>query len=168
MELMDLLQSRHAFREYDDQPLTSEELQPILLAAETSPVGLGKYQNHALTVIQNPEVLKKIQNIYHAPTLIVVSSPNPSQLEFIDAGIIVHSMELAAENEGLAANYNMACLSSLPKGVIPEKMTPCFALTLGHTKAKLTPREIDIKRIPIKWIKEDWFYFLGNQKEAGN
>ena len=103
MELMDLLQSRRAFREYDDQPLTSEELQPILLAAETSPVGLGKYRNHRLTVIQDPKVLKQIQNIYQAPTLIVVSSPDPGQLEFIDAGIIVHNMELAAENEGLAA-----------------------------------------------------------------
>lgn len=86
MELMDLLQSRRAFREYDDQPLTSEELQPILLAAETSPVGLGKYRNHRLTVIQDPKVLKQIQNIYQAPTLIVVSSPDPGQLEFIDAG----------------------------------------------------------------------------------
>ena len=61
MELMDLLQSRRAFREYDDQPLTSEELQPILLAAETSPVGLGKYRNHRLTVIQDPKVLNQIQ-----------------------------------------------------------------------------------------------------------
>nr|WP_303094231.1 nitroreductase family protein [Limosilactobacillus mucosae] len=155
MELMDLLQSRRAFREYDDQPLTSEELQPILLAAETSPVGLGKYRNHRLTVIQDPKVLKQIQNIYQAPTLIVVSSPDPGQLEFIDAGIIVHNMELAAENEGLAANYNMACLTSLPKTVIPAGMTPCFAITLGHTKEKLTPRDLDIKRIPINWIKED-------------
>ncbi|MFY4496231.1 nitroreductase family protein [Limosilactobacillus mucosae] len=152
MELMDLLQSRRAFREYDDQPLTSEELQPILLAAETSPVGLGKYRNHRLTVIQDPKVLKQIQNIYQAPTLIVVSSPDPGQLEFIDAGIIVHNMELAAENEGLAANYNMACLASLPKAVIPAGMTPCFAITLGHTKEKLTPRDLDIKRIPINWI----------------
>lgn len=155
MELMDLLQSRRAFREYDDQPLTSEELQPILLAAETSPVGLGKYRNHRLTVIQDPKVLKQIQNIYQAPTLIVVSSPDPGQLEFIDAGIIVHNMELAAENEGLAANYNMACLASLPKVVIPAGMTPCFAITLGHTKEKLTPRDLDIKRIPINWIKKD-------------
>lgn len=155
MELMDLLQSRRAFREYDDQPLTSEELQPILLAAETSPVGLGKYRNHRLTVIQDPKVLKQIQNIYQAPTLIVVSSPDPGQLEFIDAGIIVHNMELAAENEGLAANYNMACLASLPKTVISAGMTPCFAITLGHTKEKLTPRDLDIKRIPINWIKED-------------
>lgn len=155
MELMDLLQSRRAFREYDDQPLTSEELQPILLAAETSPVGLGKYRNHRLTVIQDPKVLKQIQNIYQAPTLIVVSSPDPGQLEFIDAGIIVHNMELAAENEGLAANYNMACLASLPKAVIPAGMTPCFAITLSHTKEKLTPRDLDIKRIPINWIKED-------------
>lgn len=152
---MDLLQSRRAFREYDDQPLTSEELQPILLAAETSPVGLGKYRNHRLTVIQDPKVLKQIQNIYQAPTLIVVSSPDPGQLEFIDAGIIVHNMELAAENEGLAANYNMACLASLPKAVIPAGMTPCFAITLGHTKEKLTPRDLDIKRIPINWIKKD-------------
>lgn len=152
MELMDLLQSRRAFREYDDQPLTSEELQPILLAAETSPVGLGKYRNHRLTGIQDPKVLKQIQNIYQAPTLIVVSSPDPGQLEFIDAGIIVHNMELAAENEGLAANYNMACLASLPKAVIPAGMTPCFAITLGHTKEKLTPRDLDIKRIPINWI----------------
>lgn len=155
MELMDLLQSRRAFREYDDQPLTSEELQPILLAAETSPVGLGKYRNHRLTVIQDPKVLKQIQNIYQAPTLIVVSSPDPGQLEFIDAGIIVHNMELAAENEGLAANYNMACLASLPKAVIPAGMTPCFAITLGHTKEKLTSRDLDIKRIPINWIKKD-------------
>lgn len=155
MELMDLLQSRRAFREYDDQPLTSEELQPILLAAETSPVGLGKYHNHRLTVIQDPKVLKQIQNIYQAPTLIVVSSPDPGQLEFIDAGIIVHNMELAAENEGLAANYNMACLVSLPKAVIPAEMTPCFAITLGHTKEKLTPRDLDTKRIPINWIKKD-------------
>lgn len=155
MELMDLLQSRRAFREYDDQPLTSEELQPILLAAETSPVGLGKYRNHRLTVIQDPKVLKQIQNIYQAPTLIVVSSPDPGQLEFIDAGIIVHNMELAAENEGLAANYNMACLASLPKAVIPAGMTPCFAITLGHTKEKLTPRDLDINRIPINWIKKD-------------
>lgn len=155
MELMDLLQSRRAFREYDDQPLTSEELQPILLAAETSPVGLGKYRNHRLTVIQDPKVLKQIQNIYQAPTLIVVSSPDPGQLEFIDAGIIVHNMELAAENEGLAANYNMACLASLPKAVIPAGTTPCFAITLGHTKEKLTPRDLDIKRIPINWIKKD-------------
>ena len=155
MELMDLLQSRRAFREYDDQPLTSEELQPILLAAETIPVGLGKYRNHRLTVIQDPKVLKQIQNIYQAPTLIVVSSPDPGQLEFIDAGIIVHNMELAAENEGLAANYNMACLASLPKAVIPAGMTPCFAITLGHTKEKLTPRDLDIKRIPINWIKKD-------------
>lgn len=155
MELMDLLQSRRAFREYDDQPLTSEELQPILLAAETSPVGLGKYRNHQLTVIQDPKVLNQIQNIYQAPTLIVVSSPDPGQLEFIDAGIIVHNMELAAENEGLAANYNMACLASLPKTVIPVGMTPCFAITLGHTKEKLTPRDLDIKRIPINWIKAD-------------
>lgn len=140
MELMDLLQSRRAFREYDDQPLTSEELQPILLAAETSPVGLGKYRNHRLTVIQDPKVLKQIQNIYQAPTLIVVSSPDPGQLEFIDAGIIVH---------------NMACLASLPKTVIPAGMTPCFAITLGHTKEKLTPRDLDIKRIPINWIKKD-------------
>ena len=142
MELMDLLQSRRAFREYDDQPLTSEELQPILLAAETSPVGLGKYRNHRLTVIQDPKVLKQIQNIYQAPTLIVVSSPDPGQLEFIDAGIIVHNMELAAENEGLAANYNMACLASLPKAVIPAGMTPCFAITLGHTKSDSISREI--------------------------
>lgn len=155
MELMDLLQSRRAFREYDDQPLTSEELQPILLAAETSPVGLGKYHNHRLTVIQDPKVLKQIQNIYQAPTLIVVSSPDPGQLEFIDAGIIVHNMELAAENEGLAANYNMACLTSLPKAVIPAGMTPCFAITLGYTKEKLTPRDLDIKQIPINWIKKD-------------
>ena len=155
MELMDLLQSRRAFRKYDDQPLTSEELQPILLAAETSPVGLGKYRNHRLTVIQDPKVLKQIQNIYQALTLIVVSSPDPGQLEFIDAGIIVHNMEQAAENEGLAANYNMACLASLPKTVIPAGMTPCFAITLGHTKEKLTPRDLDIKRIPINWIKKD-------------
>lgn len=155
MELMDLLQSRRAFRQYDHQPLTSDELQPVLLAAETSPVGLGKYENHRLTVIQDPTVLKKIKNIYDAPTLIVISVANPGQLEYIDAGAIVHSMELAAENEGLAANYNMACLSSVPREIIPAGFTPCMAITLGHTDEKLTTRDIDIKRIPINWVESE-------------
>ena len=105
-------------------------------------------------MIQDPKTLKQIKNIYQAPTLIVVSSPDPGQLEFVVAGIIVHDMELAAENEGLAANYNMACLTSLPQAVVPAGMTPCFAVTLGHTKEKLTTRDIDIKRIPVNWIKE--------------
>jgi Nitroreductase len=152
METFEMIKSRKAVRQYTGQ-ISDEQLNNILLAANAGSVGLGKFEDYRLTVIQKPEVLSKLTGIYDAPTVIVVSSTNNGLMEGNSAGTIVHNMELAAENQGLGANYNMACLGSIPENVIPDGFKPLFALTLGQTTETFTPRNISLSKIATNIVK---------------
>ena len=147
-----MIRSRKAVRHYTGQ-ITDEQLNKILLAANAGPVGMGEYENYRLTVIQNPDILNKMSGIYDAPTVIVVSAKDPDAMEDISAGAIVHNMELAAEDQGLGANYNMASVGSIPNDVLPTGFKGVFALTLGRTDAKFVPREIPLDRIKTNFVK---------------
>ncbi|MQS76219.1 nitroreductase family protein [Companilactobacillus halodurans] len=152
MEAYDLIKSRKAIRQYSGQ-ITDEQLNEILTAANAGPVGMGEYKNYRLTVIQKADVLNKMSGIYDAPTVIVVSAKNPEAMEDVSAGAIVHNMELAAENLGLGANYNMSSLGSIPSGVLPSGFKAVFALTLGQTNEKLVTRSIPLDRIETNIVK---------------
>lgn len=152
MEALKLLNARKAVRQYNGQ-LTDDQLQAILTAANEGPVGMGQYDNYRLTVIQDPQVLKQMTNIYDAPTAIVVSAKNPGPMENISVGAIVHNMELAAEDQGVGANYNMAGVSSVPKDVLPAGFTGVFALTLGQTDESFTARDVAKDRIKTNVVK---------------
>lgn len=152
METLNMLNSRKAIREYSGQ-ITDEQLHKILVAANAGPVGMGNYDDYRLTVIQDSSILSKLNGIYDAPTVIVVSAKNPSRMEYISSGAIVHNMELAAEDQGIGANYNMACVSSIPEGVVPEFFKPIFAITLGQTTDKFTDRKIPMDKIKTNIVK---------------
>lgn len=152
METLKMIQSRKAVREYSGQ-VSDDQLHEILVAANASPVGMGRYDDYRLTVIQDPTVLSKMTGIYEAPTVIVVSVKEESASDEISAGAIVHNMELAAEDQGLGANYNMASLESIPSGVVPDGFKPAFALTLGQTNDTFAPREIPLDRIKTNTVK---------------
>ena len=152
METFTMIQSRKAIRKYSGQ-ITDDQLHNILVAANAASVGLGEFEKYRLTVIQKPEVLSELTGIYEAPTVIVVSAEKQGLMEGASAGTIVHSMELAAENQGLGANYNMASLSSIPADIIPDGFKPVFALTLGQTTEKFTPREIPLDKIKTNIVK---------------
>jgi Nitroreductase len=152
METFKMIQSRKAVRHYSGQ-ITEEQLQKILTAANAAPVGMGEFDNYRLTVIQKTEILNKLSGIYDAPTVIVVSAKNPSAMEDISAGTIVHNMELTAEDQGLGSNYNMSSLGSIPNDVIPDGFKPIFALTLGQTTEQFVPREISLDKIKTNIVK---------------
>ncbi|CAJ1178820.1 nitroreductase family protein [Companilactobacillus paralimentarius] len=152
METEKMIRSRKAVRHYTGQ-ITDEQLNKILLAANASPVGMGEYNNYRLTVIQDSSVLSKMSGIYDAPTVIVVSAEDPDAMEDVSAGAIVHNMELAAENQGLGANYNMSSVGSIPNNVLPTGFKGVFALTLGQTDEEFVPREIPLDRIKINIVK---------------
>ncbi|WP_119326758.1 nitroreductase family protein [Companilactobacillus musae] len=152
METFKMIQSRKAVRQYSGQ-ITKEQLQKIITAANAAAVGMGEFENYRLTVIQKAEILNKLSGIYDAPTVIVVSAKNPSAMEDISAGTIVHNMELTAEDQGLGANYNMSSLGSIPDDVIPDGFKPIFALTLGQTTEKFVPREISLDKIKTNIVK---------------
>lgn len=152
METLKMINARKAVRKYSGQ-ITDEQLHQILLAGNAGPVGLGQYENYQITVIQDAKVLSKLNGIYDAPTVIVVSSNKSSGMEHISAGAIVHNMELAAEDQGLGANYNMASLNSIPQDILPAGFSPLFALTLGQTDDKFTARDVPIDRIKTNIVK---------------
>jgi len=152
METLKKINARKAVRKYSGQ-ITDEQLHQILLAGNAGPVGLGQYENYQITVIQDAKVLSKLNGIYDAPTVIVVSSNKSSGMEHISAGAIVHNMELAAEDQGLGANYNMASLNSILQDILPAGFSPLFALTLGQTDDKFTARDVPIDRIKTNIVK---------------
>ncbi|MBU9790300.1 nitroreductase family protein [Lentilactobacillus sp. IMAU92037] len=152
METQKMIRSRKAIREYNGQ-ITDFQLHQILAAANASPVAMGQYDHYRLTVIQDPATLAKMSGIYEAPTVIVVSANDAGAPAEVSAGTIVHNMELAAEDQGLGANYNMGGLSSIPAGVIPTGFTPVFGLTVGQTTEKFTPREVSLDRIKTNFVK---------------
>ncbi len=61
-----MIQSRKAIRKYSGQ-ISDDQLHEILVAANAGPVGMGRYDDYRLTVIQDPQVLSKLNGIYEAP-----------------------------------------------------------------------------------------------------
>ena len=60
MNTMETLTSRRSIRSYTGEQISSEELSLLLKAANAAPVGMGQYNSVHLTVIQNGELLQKI------------------------------------------------------------------------------------------------------------
>lgn len=152
METLKMIESRRAVRQYTGQ-ISDEQLNSILLAANAGPVGLSGYEAFRLTVIQDPNILSKLSGIYEAPTVIIISAKEPDSSDYLSAGAIVHNMELAAEDLGLGANYNMASLHSYPKEIIPNGFEPVFAITIGQTEEEFTPRDTPMDRIKTNIVK---------------
>ncbi len=152
VETTNMINSRKAIREYKGQ-MRDWQLDSILKAGYAGPVGMGEYENYRFTVIQDQSVLSKMNGIYDAPTVIVISVKDPGQMEFISTGCIAQNMALEAENQRVGANLNMACLGSIPEGVIPEGFTPTFAITLGLTDYEFSPRAISLKRFKTNFVK---------------
>ena len=151
METIQMIASRRAIRRYTGQ-ITTDQRQQLIQAAQAAPVGRGNYDNYQLTVIQKPEVLRRLTGIYAAPTVFIVSSLSTSAGKLVSAGMIAHNIELAAEDLGLGANYNMECLLNLPQGLVPKGATPLIAVTVGQTDEKFAPRDLPSDRIKTNLI----------------
>lgn len=120
MEFKKTLAMRQSVRKFTDEQITDEQLNTLLQAANAAPTCMGQYDHLHLTVIQDPEILGRlneafqkavgdpqIQVTYGAPTLIYVSN-NVKDEEIIkgaNAGVIMENMLLSAADMGLGAVY---------------------------------------------------------------
>lgn len=174
MNTFDTLFSRKSVRSYTGEQITTEELEAILKSANAAPIGMGKYEDMHLTVIQNPEMLKKIdvataemfgdpnrRPLYNAPTLILVSSRTSDpehkslgNIPFSNAAIVVHNMVLAAVELGIGACYIWGAVAAVSKKQdiiealnLPENFVPCCAVSLGKTDETYSVRDIPLNRI---------------------
>ena len=145
MELMKAIAKRQSCRAYTGEQITESELQTILQAANAAPVAHSKYSNVKLTVIQNSNMLEKIDAVgaevykkpnmkirFGAPTLILVSvkiiSDRPEFLKnsgiseeemnlgaYCDAACIMENMALAATDLGLGNVYLFGAALAIAK-----------------------------------------------------
>lgn len=60
MKFTKLLKSRKSIRTYTGKPADKKQVKKIIEAAELAPVARGLYENYQLTIINDPKLLKEI------------------------------------------------------------------------------------------------------------
>ena len=169
--MIETICKRRSIRSYTGEPITTDELSVILKAANASPVGMGQFDSLHLTVITNPELLKRIEaaaatmfnnpNLHPlngAPMLILVSSRKPAPMmenvAYSNAAIMVHNMALAATDLGVGACYIWGAVAAMSRNLqlvtdlkLPEGFFPCCGISLGKTDAVYEIREIPADKI---------------------
>ena len=176
MNTFDNLFSRRSIRKYNGETLTESELQLILKAAYSSPVGRALFNTLNITVITNRNFLNKWEDyceqttnhrpFYGAPMVILVSSLLPSpdlksaNVNFSNAAILVQNMAIAATELGIGSCHIWGAVRALSDNAellselnLPEGMTPCCAIILGHTEETYSLRDIPENKIKTNYIK---------------
>lgn len=170
MQTLAAIKARCSVRAYLDTQVPEEVLSVILGAGMAAPVGLAKYDELLITVIQSKEFLGKLNDIaaklppvegrihgsfhYYAPTVILISaSESPYSMELIDAGLIAQNICLAATDLGLST----VVLKSIPNRLLenddllsdlnlPTGYKPIIACALGYAKeGAISPKEHTLK-----------------------
>ena len=176
MEFNSILALRKSTREYlPNQQISQEDLEAIILAGNSAPIGKADYESLHITAIQNPALLAridaagakgmgnpKLHPLYGAPTLILVSGrdrifPN---IEYANAACIMENMHLKAAELGLASVYlwgftrgtnaDAALLADLK---LPEGFRALSALAVGYPAGDAAePRALTLK-IGVDYIR---------------
>jgi len=153
METMSAIAKRKSTRAFvPEKQVAKVDLDAILAAGCAAPVGAGDYSSLQLTVIQNPELLDKINKavqavfkidravLYGAPTFVLVSSSEPRfpNIEYANVGCIIENMLLAATDLGVDSVYLWGAANVIAKSPelqkeigIPEGFTPISGAALG-------------------------------------
>ena len=176
METIESMRLRYSCRDYKKQQISKEELEILLKAANVAPVALGNYNDVAITVIQNEEVIQEISNeaarvmsglgsnpVYSAPTLLMISamkgSEMPESVSYCNASCIAENIMLAATDIGLASTYLLAVSvviqhnkSICEKLGIPEDFMPITTVATGYANDKGKEKDLENYRIRTNYI----------------
>lgn len=169
MDTMDTLFRRKSIRSYTGEKISKEDFDVIMRATDSSPVGRAKYENLHVTIVENPKLLKEIDEhaakefgdrtlhpLYGAPTFIIVSAKNDEgsvgNVQFSNAAILVETMTIAAVDLGVGHCDIWGAVRVLNDDLIkkldiPEGFTPCCGLILGKSDEKYEPRDFPENRI---------------------
>lgn len=177
MNTLETIYSRRSIRNFNGESISDGELKEILKAAYAAPVGRAMYETLSMTVISNSELLDKWEKqtaqamgnpdmhpFYGAPTVILVSSVLPddpaNNVNYSNAAILVQNMALAATELGVGSCHIWGAVRALSGNEqlvqelkVPEGMTPCCAIALGHFDGKYELRDIDESRIKTEFVK---------------
>lgn len=177
MNTFETIYSRRSIRAFNGERIDESERAAILKAAYAAPVGRAMYDTLHLTVIENAEFLARwekataerfgnpeLHPFYGAPTLILVSSVvndcAMSNVNYSNAAILVQNMALAATELGVGACHIWGAIGVLNAEPelkaslkLPEGMTPCCAIALGHFDGCYELRDVAENRIATDYIQ---------------
>lgn len=176
METMKALALRKSTRNFSSRQVPEQDVETILKAACTAPVGHGEYYALRLTVLRNAAIIDDIRETavdcfrdpildiyYGAPTVIVISTSHGSipELDMANAGTIAQSMMLAATDLGIDCCYiwgTVLALRAEPDLAddigLPEGHEAIASVAFGYAEVKdESEKPMDLSKIAINWVR---------------
>lgn len=169
MNTLDTIFNRKSTRSFKAEQIPEESLEIILKAGSASPIAMARYDSVHITVVQNEEVIARIfkeaeeealkslgvrKNMnYGAKTIVVISSIPTHRIgmEYINSGIVVENMVLAATDLGIDSVILGSPIAALAKNCqlkemigIPDGFTPIIGAALGYATQDEQPKEHSI------------------------
>ncbi len=162
----DSIAGRSSTRSYRDTPLSEEELNRLLTAGLQAPTATNRQELHFTVLSGRHPILAEIENeknrtrhlnptvnfYYNAPTVILISGEKGFKWSFLDAGIAVENIALAAEAMGLGSVI-VGCIYDTLRGerramyekalAFPEGYEFEIAIAVGHKAGEKTPHTFE-------------------------
>ena len=163
MEFDTVLALRKSVRSYTKEPVSKEDIEALLHAAQTASVGKHNDAGYELGAVTNPELLKKIDEeateklgrphmFFEAPLLLLICETKEAfdHLKGFDAGIIAEHIHLKATELGLGSVVLFGFIHHLGHDAdyikaldLPEGTYPLLAVAVGHSPIADQPRKED-------------------------
>ncbi|MDR1169342.1 MAG: nitroreductase [Prevotellaceae bacterium] len=155
---IDVIMNRRSIRSYKPEQIKDNELNTILECGVNAPSALN-LQSWEIRVIQNPEILKKIEGSFHnAPTLIVIASAADNFFSPVDCGLLGQNILLAAESMdiGTCVLGNFTAFLNSPEGAdvfksleLSEGYKPLYSIAVGYKNERPEAKPRDKGKIKI-------------------
>ncbi len=169
METLEAIAKRTSTRKFKKTQISEENLQAILEAGMSAPVGSGLYDSLHITIIQNTDILnaigdavtemvskkfgKRMDKNFGAPTMIVVSS-KPAifpGIEYANAACVIENMAIAATSLGIdnvvwaGPTVVISKETAIRSAVnIPDGFNPVLCISFGYGAEENTPKRHEI------------------------
>ena len=173
MNTMDAIRRRHSTRGFSDRQISDEALEQILVAGGQAAIGCADFASLQLIAVQNPELLKEIDEagnggnpnahpLYNCPTLVVVIAKKGflENIELSNAGCIIQNMMVAAADLGIDSVYlwmGMAAINGAPalaeKLGFPEGYSCVGSMALGYEAKEFPKLRGEGQRLGVRIIK---------------
>ena len=149
METLEAIAKRTSTRKFKEIQISEENLQAILKAGMSAPVGSGLYESLHITVIQDMNILniigdavtEMIYKKFGAPTMIVVSS-KPAVfpgIEYANAACVIENMAIATTSLGIDNVVWAGPTTVISKNTeisnaihIPDNFNPILCISFGY------------------------------------
>lgn len=162
MDAITAIFSRQSTKDFLPKQIDDTLLQTILDCGMTAPVGLRKYDNLHISVIQDQKLLADITKasnlstperpyapFYKAPTVILVSSrfERTDHIEYANTSCVISNMALAATALDIGSVYLWSAVKTLNSHPdllarlhLPDGFIPVSMLALGYPSSPLSPQ----------------------------